>query len=320
MNIKRISFQLLKVVVSAGLIIFLLSRKSPGELAPYLKDLDPALLLTAVGIFFSSSLLGALQWFILLRAADVILPFGKTFRLYFTGLFFNNFLPANVGGDALKIFDVVRTGNDPHKVFAVTLLDRVFGITGLCLLALIASFFLYARDSAAYNWLYILIFLSCIVPVFLLALNRRISRSFRSVLGKIGLWGIGSRIDQVLLHLGNLRNLRSMSVRLILLTLLIQSLRIATHIFVGRSLGIDTGWWANIHFFVFVPLLGLVMTLPVSINGLGIREGAGVVLFMQIGIGEELAVLMEFITYVVQLAVSLLGGIFFIMRKHETSG
>ncbi len=306
------------MVVSAGLIIFLFSRKSPGDLAPYLKNMDPVLLVFAVAIFFSSSLLGALQWYILLKAADVVLPFGKTFRLYFTGLFFNNFLPANIGGDAVKIFDVVRTGNDPHKVFAVTLLDRVFGITGLCLLALIASLFLYARDSVAYNWLYIVIFLSCLVPVFLLALNRRVSRSVRAILGKIGLWGIGDRIDQVLTHLGNLRNLRSMSFKLIILTLLIQSLRVATHIFVGRALGIDIVGWANIHFFVFVPLLGLVMTLPISINGLGVREGAGVVLFMQIGIGEELAVLMEFITYIVQVAVSLLGGIFFILRKHET--
>ncbi len=215
----------------------------------------------------------------------------------------------------MKIFDVVRTGYDPNKVFAVTLLDRVFGITGLCLLALAASVILYAGDPESRNWLYILVFLSCVVPVLLLTLNRKISRAVRSILGKIGLWGLGGRIDRVLTHLGSLRNLRSMSGRLILLTLLIQSLRIATHICVGRSLGLEIGGWASIYFFVFVPLLGLIMTLPVSINGLGVREGAGVVLFMQIGIGEELAVLMEFITYVVQLAVSLVGGVFFITRR-----
>lgn len=308
------------MAVSAGLIIYLLGRKSPGELAVYLKDIDPLLMVLAVLIFFSSSLLGAVQWHILLRAAGVDLPFGKTFRLYFTGLFFNNFLPANVGGDAVKIFDVVRTGNDPHKVFAVTLLDRVFGITGLCLLALGASIFLSAGGSASYDKIYILVFLACLVPIFLLALNKRISGSFRTIMGKIQWWGIGERIDQVLSHLGGLINLRSMSIRLLALTLLIQALRVATHIFIGRSLGIDISTMSAIHFFVFVPLLGLIMILPVSINGLGLREGAGVVLFMQIGIGEELAVLMEFITYVVQVAVSLLGGIFFILRKKANNG
>ncbi len=319
LKIRRLTFQLLKVIVSAGLIFFLLSRKSPRELAPYLEGMDHFQLVLAVSIFFASSILGALQWHILLRAGGVRLSFGKTFRLYFTGLFFNNFLPANVGGDAIKIFDVVKTGNDPHRVFAVTLLDRIFGVMGLCLLALFASVLLLADRSSTASSIYIIVFLACVIPVFLLVFNRNLSRWIRILLGRIRLWGLGEKIDRVLSHLGKLRDLRYLSGRVIMLTLLIQFLRIATHIFVGRALGIEMLGWDHVHFFVFVPMLGLIMILPISINGLGVRESAGIVLFTQIGIGEELAVLMEFITYVVQVFVSLLGGIFFFMRKRKTT-
>jgi len=144
---KRVLLQILKVIVSLGLILFLLSRISLGRLMAVIGETRPHHLALALFVFFLSGLLGSLQWHLLLRAGGITLPFSKTFRLYFIGLFFNNFLPANVGGDAVKIYDVSRIGNDPHQVFAITLLDRVIGITGLCLLAVAASLSLYGRGA-----------------------------------------------------------------------------------------------------------------------------------------------------------------------------
>ncbi len=315
MRLKNAVLQALKIVVSLGLIIFLLRRRSPQELASYLNDLDPLLMISAVGVFFLSSLLGAVQWHVLLRAGGIDLAFQRSFRFYFVGLFFNNFLPANVGGDAIKIFDVVKKGNDPHKVFAVTLLDRVFGITGLCLLAAGATLALMPGgtiDSAA---VYLALFGGIIFSVVVLAFSRRLSGWVRRGTGRIRIWRIGEKIELVLSHLGEMRDLRPLFGRLILLTLVIQALRIFTHVLVGRSLGIAISGSDMIHFYVFVPLLGLVMMLPISINGLGVRESAGIVLFTQIGILEGLAVLMEFLTYVVQVLVSLIGAAFFFMRR-----
>jgi hypothetical protein len=57
------------------------------------------------------------------------------------------------------------------------------------------------------------------------------------------------------------------------------------------------------------------MSLPISINGLGLREGAGILLFTRIGLSEEEAFLMEFITYIVMVGISLTGGILFLKRQ-----
>jgi len=57
------------------------------------------------------------------------------------------------------------------------------------------------------------------------------------------------------------------------------------------------------------------MVLPISINGLGVREGMGIILFTQIGLLEEQALLVEFITYIIMVVVSLIGGLFF-LRRH----
>lgn len=311
---KRILLQLLKIVISVGLIVFLLWTISPGKLVPHLRNMNLVYVLGAVAIFFASSLLGSLQWNLLLRAGGVRLTFSRAFRLYFVGLFFNNFLPTNVGGDAVKIFDVTRSGNDPHQVFAITLLDRVIGISGLCFLALIAAFLLMPTGEVHNLPIYSCVFIGCITPVLLLALNRRLSRAVRSLFGRINVWNLGKRFNTIFDHLGSFRSFRFLMLKLVLLALLVQFLRVATHIFIGRALGIELNGVVFLSFYVFIPLLGLVMVLPISLNGLGVREGAGILLFTTVGFSNEQAFILESVTCIVMVVVSLMGGIFFLQR------
>ena len=319
MSSRKCLIRLAKVVVSLGLILFLIIKISPGKLLLNLRNIDPIILSGAFIVFFVSSLLGSFQWHLLLRGGGVYLPFKDSFKLYFVGLFFNNFLPANVGGDAVKIYDVVRVGNDPYRVFAITLLDRVVGITGLCILALFATLVIRTGEGLINLNLYTLIFIACVVPVFILATTSTVSKGLRRLIGSIGLWGIGTRFNQVLDHLSEFKRLRTLLIKVVFVALVVQSLRIATHMVVANALNIELHPFNVFHFFIFIPLLGLIMILPISINGLGVREGTGILLFTQIGFSSEQALLMEFITYFVMVVVSMIGGVFFITRNISRS-
>ncbi len=149
MNPRKTIWQALKIAVSLGLIAFLVAKLSPSDLLSQLSRLESPPILIALAVFFVSAVLGAWQWHRLLAAEGVSLSFSKSFRIYFVGLFFNNFLPAGVGGDIVKIYDVTKFGNDPYKVFATTVLDRVIGIAGLSLMALFASFVLLRGEHSA---------------------------------------------------------------------------------------------------------------------------------------------------------------------------
>ena len=315
MSGRRILIQVVKITVSAGLIAFLFYKLSPANLLSHLEHLKPWQLVASTAIFFISVVMGAYQWHLLLKAGGIALPFAKTFKVYFVGLFFNNFLPAGVGGDVMKIYDVSRVGNDPYQVFAVTMLDRVIGIAGLCVLALAASFILLAGAGLHNLRLYIVIFAGCVAPVLALILNRRLSRGVRSLFGRITLGGLGGRFEVVFRHLGEYRRLRLLLAKLTVLAMGVQFLRVVTHILVAQSLGIAVTPLSFLQFFVFVPLLSLIMILPISINGLGVREGAGILLFTQIGFSKEQALLMELITYAIMVVVSVFGGFFFFQRN-----
>ena len=68
------------------------------------------------------------------------------------------------------------------------------------------------------------------------------------------------------------------------------------------------------YFFLFVPLLAVIVSLPISFNGIGLREGAGIVLFGLVGVDRASAFSLQFTTYLVAVAVSLLGGLVFLVR------
>ncbi|MEE9269802.1 MAG: lysylphosphatidylglycerol synthase transmembrane domain-containing protein [Candidatus Krumholzibacteria bacterium] len=306
----------IKLVVSAGLLGFLFGKISISDIFNLVRTLDRRAVAAAVGVFFASNLLGALQWHLLLSSSGIRLSFGRSFRFYFVGLFFNNFLPANIGGDAVKVYNVTRIGSSVYQVVAVTLLDRLIGIFALCLLASVATLILLGSPHELGSlWLYLVIFLGCMTPALGFYFFDPLGRLLRGFIGLIRPLSFDKRGAAILDQMGQFKSRRLFVMKLILLSLVIQSLRITTHLLVGISLGIQVEATMALAFFVFVPLLSLAMIPPITINGLGVREALGILLFAQVGIARTSAFTLEFLTYLVAVAVSLLGFVFFLARR-----
>ena len=104
-------------------------------------------------------------------------------------------------------------------------------------------------------------------------------------------------------------------LRLMGLSLVIQGLRVTAHILIAASLGVLVSPVVAGYFFIFIPILGLVISLPISIMGIGVREYLGIILFSAAGIGETDTFTILFLTYVSLVVVSLLGLVFFLMRR-----
>ena len=92
---------------------------------------------------------------------------------------------------------------------------------------------------------------------------------------------------------------------------MVQSLRVATHVLVADAMGLGLGLERVLQLYVLVPVLGVAIVLPISFNGLGVRELVATRLMPSIGIGAESAAALQISTYLVQVAVSLVGGLVF---------
>lgn len=308
-----------KIGVSGALMTFLLRKISFAELERLIRTMDPALLAAAVAVFVVSNIAGWLQWHVLLSASGIRAGQARTFGFYNIGLFFNNFLPANIGGDAVKVYDVTRLGAGVYQVIAVTLLDRLLGVFSLCLLAIVADVFLIAREPSPYAY-YLALFAACMLPAAGFYFVRPLGNAFRRAVLRVRPLALDRRITSVLDHLSPFKGRRGLVARLVAFSLLIQMLRVLTHVLVGMAMGVTVDRMVLFQFFVFVPILSLAMIPPITINGLGIREGLGIILFAQAGIGRTDAFAMEFVTYIISVLASLVGLGFFLARRAGGAG
>jgi uncharacterized protein (TIRG00374 family) len=310
-----------KIAVSAVLLGLLLHKISIRELADLVRGMDRGRMISAAGVFVVSNVAGWLQWHVLLRASGVDLSRRRTFGFYNVGLFFNNFLPANIGGDAVKVYDVTREGTSVYQVIAVTLMDRLLGVFSLCLLAALADMVLIASSPGHYG-LFLAVFVACMIPALGLYFFRPLGNALRRIVMRVRPLAIDRRMTSIIDHLSPFKGRRRLVAELTVFSLGIQTLRVLTHVLVGTALGVTVDRTVLLQLFVYVPLLSLAMIPPVTINGLGVREWLGVLLFARAGIASADAFAMEFITYLISVLASLIGLGFFLARRggHRSEG
>lgn len=301
----------LKIALSLALFAYVVAKVSPGNVWATMRPADPRLLASAAALFLFSSLVGSWLWGRLLRAQGVPIPYRKVAAYYFVGLFFNNFLPSNVGGDIARISDASKYSDRVSPVFSATLMDRLIGVLAIGFLAVVAS--IVALPRLHFMGIYVVllgIFLAALAA-FLSIFSRRVLTAFEWPFRAIGANGLADALGRLLDDLHGFRAQGGTLLAAFLASTVVQVSRIYVHYLVGLSLGVRI---AAGYYFVFVPVLAALVSLPISLNGLGIREGAAVVLFHMAGLTREQSFTIPFLTYIVSVVISLLGGLIFVSR------
>ncbi len=110
-----------------------------------------------------SNFTACLQWKLLLEKQNVKMGYGHLLKLYYVGLFFNNFMPGNVGGDAKKVYDIrMQGGQDSVGAgLTATFFDRLYGLFFITLFALAMGLLFFMHDEAqrSFMWPSVWIFL-----------------------------------------------------------------------------------------------------------------------------------------------------------------
>ena len=308
----------LKILFSVALLAFLFNRIPLASLTDVLARASLPLLAAAFGVLVTSNILGAWQWNQLLAAVGIRIPFWKVCAYYHVGLFFNNFLPANIGGDIARVADASRYDTTTATAFSTVLMDRLVGTVALAGLAVVTTLPAIDKFHLTVAYLALLGFFAFSVTVIWAVFHPGLLPALERLLAKIGLAGLKPHLDELAARLADFRDQRGLILRVVSIALVVQVMRIGVHMLVARALGLSI---PAAYFFLFVPLLAVIVSLPISLNGIGVREGAGVVLFGLVGVGRAAAFALQFTTYLVAVAVSLLGGLVFLIRiPHRRSG
>ena len=316
MNRKTLFF-FLKIFVSAALLYYLFSKIGVENFFNQLSTANLWWFLAGVSSFLISNFLGSLQWYLLMRQSEMNLSYWKTVEYYFIGLFFNNFFISNLGGDVFRIYYASRSTEKTAGAISTVVLDRFIGFTMLTFLSLIGGLLILKKNYLQTIIPVVFITLFFWILIFAVFFNRPLAKKFHPFF----VWLFPESIVRKMIDLYEVvhqfKNAKLVLLKLMGIGFFVQLFRVGIHYFAGLSLNIHVGFQT---FMLFIPLIALLASLPISIGGLGVREQSGVVLFAKAGIAAGLAASMEFLAYLVAITGSLPGAALFLFAGKKAGG
>jgi uncharacterized protein (TIRG00374 family) len=311
-KLKNLLSFIVKAVVSAALIWYLLSITEFSEVIAALTSASPIWL----GLAFITLILGKIitsyRWQVLLKAQEIDVPLRFLIGSVFVGQFFNSFLPTTIGGDAMRAYDTAIFSKDSTKSVVSVFVDRMIGVFALAVLAVFALIIGFAsgQDVGFYVIPVLLVFFLCSIGV-LLIFSTRVYNVMDQLMRMVHLEKFVLKLEEAYNSFSLLRTFPRVLIIAFLASLLLQINVILFYYFIGVSLDLGVSF---LYFAMIVPVALVVLLVPFSINGIGIREGIFVYLLTGLGVENKDAIALSWISFGLMLTQGIIGGIIFALR------
>lgn len=298
----------LKIALSATLIWYFLGKSDLGAAMESLRRVDVATVVAALAIFLTQMVLVAWRWGLLMGLVGVGegFSFPQIIRIVWTASFLNTTLVSSVGGDAFRLWTIVRAGNPLGKSINSIFLDRLAAL--MALMVLIAISLPYVRelvpDEAAF-WSYAMLIAASVAGFAALLHADRLPRRIQHWRLVQGLANLAADTRKLILHTDNLLPVAALSLFVHVLSIF------AVYVLAG---GLEIGI-SFLDCFFLVPPVILAMTLPISIAGWGVREGAMIVALGLVGVPQESALVLSILFGLGMTIAALPGGIIWLFTR-----
>lgn len=292
----------LRFGVSFGIVAYILVGLDRGDLVRAVRGVRLDLLAAGAVVFLAGQVLSALKWRMIARSVGFGGRIGDYVRFYFVGIAFNLFGPSTIGGDVVRAL-YLGEGRRPGLAINSVLFDR---LSGLVVLVAIGAGALLAFPQYAFPWpltaatvavgmALVVGWWACPLLVRLLPSRNRVRRQVEDELGPF--WRDGGMLVRIAV-VSAVFHLSQMGVQWIL----------------ARAVGVALPFS---YCMIMHPLLSVMTAVPISLNGLGVREGGYVHFLWRFGVSDSVAVTMSLLWWGMTLVSGLVGGLVFVASGAE---
>jgi glycosyltransferase 2 family protein len=308
----------IRILISFGLIAFLLFTVDFGDMRGSLAGSNGYFLLAALMVAFGDRLIMAFKWSILLRAKAIHIPLMKVTVTYWISTFLGLFLPATVGADAIRAYAVSKGGQRGRDVVSSIVIERIFGILALLIFVLISivlSIFVFGESffENIWNLFGIILIVFVILTGFIyISLNRsflqKMYRFFEVRSPKLlgNKWV--SKLRDVYQSYLAYQDQKKVLAGFLFLSFLENLFPIFWTYFLSLAFNIPV---PLLYIFILEPIVLVLVRLPISIDGIGIKEGAFVYFLSLIGIPSSDALLLGIASHILAVISILPGGVLY---------
>lgn len=314
-NIKkkyRYLFNILRFIVTGVLVYIIFKKINLQNTIITIKKADIKFIFLGIIVFFFFHLITVFRWKFMLFKSSLNLAYLKLLKFHFISLFFQNFLPSTLGGDFVKGYLAFK-GNPKIKVAISIFISRFSGIISLVLLASISSYLLGIKNPIFSNmhW-YIFGIFGILLLIFIFLFSNWFKKIIIFIYRLFKIKG-EKYIDIFFYNLNIYKNIKII-IPLFGLSLIVQIIPVLAHFFLFSSTGENI---SITYFFLFVPFVIFASLLPITLNGIGIRENIYFFfLKSMVDIKDPIFAFLFFILGV-HIFFSLIGGILTLFQVME---
>jgi uncharacterized protein (TIRG00374 family) len=304
---------LVRLVVSAALLYFVLRSIDLAALWERVRGMSPAWVLLALISYLFVQAISVWRWHRLLRAQHVEVTTKTLRESIWVSLFFNNFLPSNIGGDVVRIADTASAAGSKTLATTVVLVDRVLGLTALIV---VASFGAFAASLVGIHvpgarWLWIVAAAGVLVAIPVIAIPQ-LTAYLLAPLRLLKKPWVDERVQRLEEAINRFRETPSALAGAFAGALVVQITIVAFYLLMAQGLSVPLPILLGA---VLIPVSMVVQMAPLSINGFGVREAVFAFFFRRFGLPIDAAVALSLVSTGFVMGLSLVGGYMFLRRR-----
>jgi hypothetical protein len=250
----------------------------------------------------------------LLKALKIHLSLKRVIISFAGGVFFSLFLPSTIGGDLMRSIDLATHTKRPREVLATVLLDRLSGYVGLVALALFSLLFAWRFIQDKSVLLSVIIITAILIAILLALFNKFLYSRINKLLHSPDAGRVRQLLKDLHQEIHYFKHHKKVIVNNLIFSLLIQVISPIVFFVTALSLGLKIN---IIYFFIFLPLIGAITLLPISIGGLGLRDATTIFFFAKAGVAHDFAFAMSLLNFLFILVYGAAGGLIYVLTIHH---
>jgi uncharacterized protein (TIRG00374 family) len=272
-------------------------------------------LILSLGIIYLLRFILTYRWKIILDYQNIKIPFKKLFSINYIATSVGQVLPGGVGGDVVRGYELNKEINQLVNTTSSIVLDRIIGIFSMIILALFATIIAEYIGLKLNFSIYLIILVSVIIFAWLLTPKIKKEIEKRVTFKSLRFKRMFKKILLILESISDKEKIKLLIPKIFFLSIWAQIFRSIMFYFIFLSLGASTDF---VYFLVFIPLMLAITIIPISIGGLGVREGTLVYFFGLVGVRPEICVSAGIIFQLLQILFALPGILFWVLQTSKS--
>lgn len=293
--------------------------KGPPDLWHTLCLVHPGALIISLLLVGLTLLIGVVRWRIVLQTQGIELPMGRATRISFVAQFFNSFLLGSTGGDLIKAYYAARETHH-RKTEAVTtvFVDRLVGLWAMLFFAGVMMLpnldLLKTHREIGAPALFILAMLAALTVFLRLAFWSGVSKRVPKARHYLRRLPKGALLERSLDSCRQFGRGKHFLFRTIALSLVLNIIWVLQISVLGGGLDLAIPFKALL---IIVPIIFCISALPITPNGLGVRESLFVLMLKVIAVPETPALSLSLLASAQGLFWSMVGGIVYMSVREK---